>query len=124
MFSDLSTYNSFGLIDAVVKRKKSEALKIFHELSSLGLNEMGVLTLLYNNFRNIIKIQLSPNPTPENTGLKSNQFWAIKKNNVGYYHKDELLYIFGLLTSMDRKIKTGYMPTSKSIEYVLINILK
>lgn len=124
IFSDLSTYNSFNLIDAVVKRKKAEAFRIFNNLNSLGLNEMGILTLLYNNFRNIIKIQLSPNPTPENTGIKSNQFWAIKKNNIGYYHKEELLYIFNLLVDMDRKIKTGYIPVNKSVEYILINILK
>ncbi len=124
IFSDLSTYNSFSLIDAVVKRKKADAFRIFNNLNSLGLNEMGILTLLYNNFRNIIKIQLSPNPTPENTGIKSNQFWAIKKNNIGYYHKEELLYIFNLLVDMDRKIKTGYIPVNKSVEYILINILK
>lgn len=124
IFSDLSVYNSFNLIDAIVKKKKTDAFRIFNSLNNLGLNEMGILTLLYNNFRNIIKIQLSPNPTPENTGLKSNQFWAIKKNNIGYYHKEELLYIFNLLVDMDRKIKTGYIPVNKSVEYILINILK
>lgn len=124
VFSDLSNYNNFNLVDAIVKRRPQTALKIYHELEDMGINEMGVFTLLYNNIRNIIKIQLSPNPTPENTDLKSNQFWAIKKNNINYYSKDDLLYIFGLLTSMDKKIKTGEIPTDKLIEYILIHILR
>ena len=115
---------TFNLIEAIMKRQSQKALKIFQELKDKGINDMGLLTLLYNNVRNVIKIQLSPNPTPENTGLKSNQFWAIKKNTVGYYSKDDLLYIFGLLTDMDRKIKTGEIPTDKSFEYILSKILR
>lgn len=124
VFGDLENYNSFNLIEAIMKRQSQKALKIFQELKDKGVNDMGLLTLLYNNVRNVIKIQLSPNPTPENTGLNSNQFWAIKKNTVGYYSKDDLLYIFGLLTDMDRKIKTGEIPTDKSFEYILSKILR
>ena len=122
VFSDLSEFDSFKLIDAIVKRNPKKAFEIYYDLNKFGLNKMGVIMLLYNNFRNIIKIQLSPQPTPENTGLKSNQFWAIKKNNVGFYHKNELLYIFWLITDMDRKIKTGEIPTELSVEYLLIKI--
>ena len=123
-FSDISNTNTFNLIDAIVKRKTQTAIKIYHELENSGMNEMGIISLLYNNIRNIIKIQLSPNPTPENTGLKPNQFWAVKKNNINYYHKDDLLYIFGLLTDMDKKIKTGEIPIDKSIDYLLVHILR
>ena len=123
IFNDLIPYNTFNLIDSVVKRQSSRALEIYEKLKEIDTNNMGIISLLYNNFRNIIKIQLSPNPTPENTGLKSNQFWAIKKNNIGYYYKEELLYIFGLLVDMDKKIKTGEIEASKSVEYLLVKIL-
>lgn len=123
VFDDLTTYNTFNFTDAIVKRQKVKAFEIYNKLQEIGINYMGVITLLYNNFRNIIKIQLSPNPTPENTDIKTNQFWAIKKNNIGYYHKDELIHIFDLLTRIDRQIKTGEIEADKSIEYLLVNIL-
>lgn len=123
VFDDLTTYNTFNFTDAIVKRQKVKAFEIYNKLQEIGINYMGVITLLYNNFRNIIKIQLSPNPTPENTDIKTNQFWAIKKNNIGYYHKDELMHIFDLLTKIDKQIKTGEIEVDKSIEYLLVNIL-
>lgn len=123
IFDDLTTYNTFNFIEAVTKRQKVKALEIYHKLQEAGLNYMGVIALLYNNFRNIIKIQLSPNPSPESTGLKPNQFWAIKKNNAGYYYKDELLHIFNLLTKIDKQIKTGEIEVDKSLDYLLVNIL-
>lgn len=121
---DLIPYNSFNFVSAIIKRQKAEAVRIYEELKNTGINHMGIIALLYNNFRNIIKIQLSPNPTPENAGLKSNQFWAIKKNNIGYYTKEELMYIFGFLTNIDRQIKMGEIEVEKSIEYLLVHILQ
>ncbi len=121
---DLIPYNSFNFVSAIIKRQKAEAVRIYEELKNTGINHMGIIALLYNNFRNIIKIQLSPNPTPENAGLKSNQFWAIKKNNIGYYTKEELMYIFGFLTDIDRQIKMGEIEVEKSIEYLLVHILQ
>lgn len=123
IFNDLISYNTFDFIESVVKRKKNDVLQIYNKLLISGINEMGIIALLYNNFRNIIKIQLSPNPSPESTDLKPNQFWAIKKNNVGFYTKDELLKIFRLLTDIDRKIKIGEIPIEYSIEYLLLKIL-
>ena len=123
IFNDLTTYNTFSFTDAVIKRQKTKVFEIYQKLQEMGTNYMGVIALLYNNFRNIIKIQLSPNPSPENTGLKPNQFYAIKKNSIGYYNKDELLHIFDLLTKIDKQIKTGEIEVDKSIEYLLVNIL-
>ena len=123
VFDDLTTHNTFSFIDAVVHKQKTKALEVYHTLQETGINYMGIIALMYNNFRNIIKIQLSPNPTPENTGIKSNQFWAIKKYNIGYYNKDELLHIFDLLTKIDRQIKTGEIEANKSLDYLLVNIL-
>ena len=116
IFNDLTTYNTFSFTETKV-------FEIYQKLHEMETNYMGVIALLYNNFRNIIKIQLSPNPSPENTGLKPNQFYAIKKNSIGYYNKDELLHIFDLLTKIDKQIKTGEIEVDKSIEYLLVNIL-
>jgi len=123
IFNDLIPYNTFDFIEAIIKRKKDKAFEIYSNLAISEINEMGIISLLYSNFRNVIKIQLSPNPTPENTELKSNQFWAIKKNNIGFYSKDELLQIFNLLTDIDKKIKTGEIPIKNSIDYLLLKIL-
>lgn len=124
VFDESNISDTFDLVEAVVKRNPEEAYHIYSRLNNQGINVFGVINLLYSNFKNIIKIQLSPNPSPESTGLKPGQFWAIKKNNTGFYHKKELLYIFGLLTDMDRRIKTGEITTNNSLEYLLLNIFK
>lgn len=121
---DLTLYNSFNFVNAIIKKRKVEAIEIYEKLKNVGINYMGIIALLYNNFKNIVKVQLSPGPTPENTRLKPNQFWAVKKNSIGYYTKGELMYIFGLLTDVDRQIKTGEIEVEKSVEYLLIHILQ
>lgn len=123
IFNDLTTYNTFSFINAIIHRQKADTLKIYNKLLEIDINYMNVIALLYSSFRNIIKIQLSPNPTPENTGIKTNQFWAVKKYNIGYYHKNELLHIFDLLTKIDKQIKTGEIEANKSLDYLLVNIL-
>lgn len=123
IFSDLSTYSIFDFSNAIVKRDRETLRKIYKEIDKIDIEPIGLVTVLLNNFRNIIKIQLANNPTAESCGMKPNQFWAVK-HSCGLYTKEQLLSIFNFLTEIDKKIKTGMIPVdSFLIDYIVVNIL-
>ena len=123
IFNDLSEYTVFNFSNAIVKRDKSSIIKIYNELNNIDINEMGLLTILYTNFKNIISIQMGRNVTAESLGIKQNQFNAIKWN-CGKYSNAELLEIFKMLTSLDLWVKDGTLAVSDLIDYMLVKIVR
>lgn len=123
VFSDLSEYTVFQFTDAIMHKSISNILDMYKEKHAIDLEPMGIITILYKNIRNVINVQLSVNPTPENTGLTEKQIWAIRNFSTGYYSKEQLVKIFELLISLDLKIKTGELSTNNLIDYILIKIL-
>ena len=123
IFNDLSKYTIFDFSNAIVKKDIATLRNIYREIDRIDIEPIGLVTVLLNNFRNIIKIQLASNPTAESCGMKPNQFWAIKYS-CGIYTKDQLLFIFDFLTEIDKKIKTGMIPVdSFLIDYIVVSIL-
>lgn len=123
IFSGLSTYSIFDFSNAIIRKDITALRNIYKEIEKIDIEPIGLVTVLLNNFRNIIKIQLSSNPTPESCGMKSGQFWAIKKQ-CGIYNKNQLLNIFDFLSDIDRRIKVGNMPVNSFlIDYMVITIL-
>ena len=121
-FIDISKYKIFDFSNAIVKRDIKTIAAVFEKISSIDIEPIGLLTILVNQFRNIISIQLANNPTPESTGLKPNQFWAIK-HSCGLYTKDQLVKIYLFLTDIDRQIKTGDMPMNYLIDYLVVKVM-
>lgn len=121
-FNDLSSNTIFNFTNAIL-RKDIEGLKIiYEEIDNIDINDFGLLTILYNNFLNIINIQLGINPTAESLGIKPNQFNAIRYN-CGYYSENQLVNIFKLLTDMDRRVKNGEFPTNIMRDYLILSVL-
>ncbi len=121
-FRDLSTFNVFDITNAIT-RKDIESLKnALKDIESFDAEPLGVVTLLYSGFRKLIQVWLSKNPTPDNTGLKSNVIYAIK-NSPRVYSKDQLVKIFLLLTSVDKMLKTGDIDTKWLISWIVCKIL-
>ena len=71
----------------------------------------------------VIDIQLAKNASAESLGISGKQFWAIKNFNCNRYSREELIYIYKLLTSIDLYIKTGYMNTDIVKDYIIFKIL-
>lgn len=121
-FVDISKYKIFDFSNAIVKRDFKTVAAVFEKISSIDIEPIGLLTILVNQFRNIISIQLANNPTPESTGLKPNQFYAIR-HSCGLYTKEQLVNIYMFLTDIDRQIKTGDMPMNYLIDYLVIKVM-
>ena len=119
---DTSKYKIFDFSNAIIKRDIQTVAAVFEKISSIDIEPIGLLTILVNQFRNIISIQLANNPTPESTGLKPNQFWAIK-HSCGLYTKEQLVNIYLFLTDIDRKIKIGEMPMNNLIDYLVVKLM-
>ena len=123
IFSDLSTHNIFDLSNAVLKKDINSLTSLYKEIEKIDCEPLGLVTTLYQALKNIISIQLSPNASPESTGLPANRFWAIKKNNCGFYNKEQLLNSFYLITDLDRKLKIGDITVDIMIDYIVCHML-
>lgn len=121
-FDDLSSNTIFNFTNAILKKDLVSLKRIYEEIDNIDINDFGLLTILYNNFLNVINIQLGINPTAESLGMKPGQFNAIR-HSCGYYSGNQLVNIFKLLTDMDRSVKSGEFPTSIMRDYLILSIL-
>ena len=123
IFEDLSDHNIFDFTNAIIKKDIAKLTALYEEIYKIDVEPLGLVKLLYDNLRTIISIQLDPNATAESVGIATNRFWAIKKNNCGYYTKDQLLNAFYLITDIDRKLKTGELGTDIMVDYIVCHML-
>lgn len=122
-FSDVSTFNVFNITNALTSKDMNLLHSALREIKSFDAEPLGVITLLYQGFRKLIQVWLAKNPTPENTGLKSNVIYAINKS-PRVYSKQQLLNCFLQMTDIDRKLKTGNLCDIKYlIDYAVCKVL-
>lgn len=121
-FDDLSANTIFNFTNAILKKDYQSLKIIYEEIDNIDVNDFGLLTILYNNFLNVVNIQMGINPTPDSLGLSYGQFNAIKYN-CGYYSGNQLINILKMLSDMDRKIKCGEFPTNIMRDYMILSIL-
>lgn len=123
LYTDVSNYNIFDITNAIIRRNKVSLCNAYNDINSIDVDPFGFLTLLINNFRYVIDIQLARNATDESVGVSSKQFWAIKNYSCGHYSKEELVYIYKLLTNIDYKVKSGELDTNILVKYIICKIL-
>ena len=122
-FNDLSTFNVFNITNAVTSRDFDSLLNALKEIKSFDAEPLGVVTLLYQGIKKLILVWLANNPTPENTGLRSNVIYAINKS-PRTFTKKQLLDTYQFLNSIDRLLKTGQLcDMNKLIDYVICKVL-
>lgn len=121
-FNDLSAFNVFNITNAVTSKDIEGLKNALKEIKSFDAEPLGIVTLLYQGFRKLIQVWLALNPTPENTGLKSNMIYVLKKQ-TRVYNKEQLIKSFQLLTSIDKELKSGNIETSWLVDYLVCRIL-
>ena len=121
-YEDLTELNIFNLVNAIVKRNKDEVLKILKSIKVIDVEPVGLVTLLSKQFKNLLSIQSNPRVTFDELGISQKQFNAIKYNR-GKYNLNELIDIYQLLTSIDYRLKSGFIDNNQIIDYVICNIL-
>lgn len=121
-YDDLCPLDIFNFSNAIMSKDLKVIQKVLHDLDNIDVEPVGLVTILYKNFKNLLFVQLNPNAAPEKLGMTSKQMYAIKRN-INVYSSAKLLSIFQMLASIDRRLKSGEMPNNMIIDYVLTNIL-
>ena len=122
VFSPSVNEQSFELTLALQSKNKNRVREILEDAYKIEIDPIYTLFMLHTSFKKLLKVWLNKNPTPDNTGLKSNQIWAINKQ-PRVFSREKLISIFEELSSMDTKIKSGEFPIEDSIDYLIIKIM-
>ena len=123
LFNIKDKYNSFDIINCIINKNNSKLNTILANININNINIMGLYSLLYTNFKNIINIQLNLKATAESLGMTYKQFCAIKYN-IGHYTQKQLIDSFKFLLQLDYKIKTGQIDINYLFDYIIINIMR
>ena len=111
-------------LSAAIQGRDMEAIeKILADPTKIEIDPLPTLFLVQGNFKKLMKVWLNRNPNPDNTGLKSNQIWAINKL-PRTYTREQMIKIFEILSGLDNRIKEGEFPIEYLVDYMLIKILK
>lgn len=121
-YGDLNSSTIFNFTNAITKRDIKTVKNILDTIETMDAEPMGVVSILYKSFKNILNIQMSANATAESLGMNPRQFSAIKYN-LGKFNNTELIKIFDMITLVDYQLKSGNLPNDNIIDYLLINIL-
>ena len=120
VFESSDRNKTFRLSNALQSKDKNELIQI---LSDINDNDsMATLSLVQNNLKKLCKVWLNKAPNPDNTGLKSNQIWAIN-NLPRTYTKEQLVKAFEIVSGLDRKIKSGEFPIELTTDYIVIKLM-
>ena len=114
----------FDLSSAILKRDKKltlEVLKVFPYIDSKP--DVWLLSILLNNFKRLMDIQLNPLITASEMGISDKQYYVIKKNYLRVYTNQELIDIYEMLTRCEYLYKFGGLDTSHLVEYLVCKIL-
>ena len=121
-FIDMTNKTIFDFTDTIVKRDINKLNSIYDDIENIDIEAIGVVTVLYQNFKKLLQVWGSKNPTPESTGLNSKQIYAINKL-PRIWNETQLVDILELISSIDYRIKIGSMPMNILRDYLVVNIL-
>ena len=121
LFDKFNQFTLFDLSNAITSRDINKVTQIISSNTKIEL--IPLIGLLYNNFKNIINIQLDKYSSFQSLGMSQKQYNAIKYYNCNKYSKEELFKILKLLDSIDNKLKKGEIQEDIIFNYILIYIL-
>ena len=122
-YNTISNLTVFDLSEALIKKDSKlalEVLKVFDYIDSKP--HIWILSILLNNFRNIIGVQIGNNKADE-LGISDKQHWVIKKHNCGYYDTKQLYNIYKMLTNVEYMYKFGGLTQEMLADYIVCHIL-
>ena len=113
----------FDFADAVCRRKRELAFDLLYEDYRAGENPLTLLSVLYNNFKQMLQVQSCQGKDIAGiTGLSIPQVKAVQRK-IGAYSIGELLNAINLIADTVYNIKVGSIPAEIATDFVLVNIL-
>lgn len=113
----------FDFVDAVLKRNSTLAFDLLEQCYAIGENTMALLSVLYNNTKQVFQVQIYDGPdVADATGLSG---WQIKcaKEKRNRYTDAELVRMMKLVRSVEKGIKTGEIEDRIAVPYILVSVM-
>ena len=120
VFDSLDKNNTFTLSNTLQGKDKNTLTQLL--LKNNEIEPISAISLIQSNLKKLCKVWLNKAPNPDNTGLKSNQIWAIN-NLPRTYTKEQLIKAFEIVSGLDRKIKAGEFPIDLTIDYIIVKLM-
>lgn len=123
LYVDSTEYSIFDITNCILRRDKKRLQQLKNDINYIDIDAFGFIKILLTNFKYVIDIQLAKNSTPDYVGVPNKQFWAIKNYSCNHYSKEELVYIYKFLLSLDMGIKSGRIPIEIVVDYIISKIM-
>lgn len=120
VFDSPDKNNAFALSSALQSKDKNSLTQLLSKNNEI--EPISAMSLIQSNLKKLCKVWLNKAPNPDNTGLKSNQIWAIN-NLPRTYTKEQLVKAFEIVSGLDRKIKAGEFPIELTIDYIVVKLM-
>ena len=120
VFDSSDKNNAFTLSNALQGKDKNTLTQLLSKNNEV--EPILAISLIQSNLKKLCKVWLNKAPNPDNTGLKSNQIWAIN-NLPRTYTKEQLIKAFEIVSGLDRKIKAGEFPIDLTIDYIIVKLM-
>ena len=127
LFDQLSitpTLTVFDLSNALLRHDIKLAREVLKVKDRIDLTPMHLLTILLNNVKKVLDIQLGGNNIKaSDLGISDKQFFVIKKYNCGIYSNAKLISIYETLLDIENKLKFKELEVCDIIDYIVCKIL-
>ena len=112
------------LIDGIMTRNYKLVYKLLTESKRRNDNQFLIFTMLHNNAKAVLQVQLAGNDgdVQKSTGLNGFQVKSAYKY-VNRYSCEELVRMLKYIKYCDSGIKQGLMSEDMAVDYLLVNIL-
>lgn len=113
----------FDLSNALIRHDIKLARDVLKVKDKIDLTPMHFLTIMLNNIKKVLDIQLGGNAiTASDLGISDKQFFVLKKYNCGIYLNEKLLNIYELLLDIENKFKFKELDVRDIIDYIVCKI--
>lgn len=121
-YYDLNSLTIFNFITAIVNKDYQTMNEVLENIRWIDIEPSGCITLLLKQFKTLIDVSFSSSWN-KSLSCSEKQFYYFKHNMMGLYTQEQLVNIYEFLTSLDYKLKSGFVPNNSLIDYILVNIL-
>lgn len=122
LFSSSVADNTFVLSEYIMTQQHDKIYKFINDCAKTDF-DFGLLTILYNNFRNLYIYGCANKINKLNTTGLSPFIQSNMKRYLPYYNSKQILYILNFLQNLDYSIKSGSIISDLPIDYMLSGVL-
>ena len=114
----------FDLSNALLRHDIKLAREVLKVKDRIDLTPMHLLTILLNNVKKVLDIQLGGNNIKaSDLGISDKQFFVINKYNCCIYSNAKLISIYETLLDIENKFKFKELEVCDIIDYIVCKIL-